>query len=284
MKNKLTLSDKVAIDNIDRTLKEYGEMLNDNEYRLTVAHMINSDFDEKGNIVRNPTNIGEEFDNIFIGKDITGANDQTDAQIISNFKAFAKKYNFNERLGNFESEENVLDQLRKHNTTTTEINNLIVKADKVGLPSDTFSKLLVTRSDIELNRRYNQAQLVTTADTLSKELSFLQNTMNETRKKVIDNSYKFINELADKYEDGENNSIKQAIDAYYVDNDKDFDSATSFMTAAEKSSFKEALDALHLNSGLNYRLGKQIQELLGMRDKIKEARNKAKDSEEKMLL
>lgn len=281
MKNKLTLSDKVAIDNIDRTLKEYGEMLNDNEYRLTVAHMINSDFDEKGNIVRNPTNIGEEFDNIFIGKDITGANDQTDAQIISNFKAFAKKYNFNERLGNFESEENVLDQLRKHNITTTEINNLIVKADKVGLPSDTFSKLLVTRSDIELNRRYNQAQLVTTADTLSKELSFLQNTMNETRKKVIDNSYKFINGLADKYKDGENNSIKQAIDAYYVDNDKDFDSATSFMTASEKSSFKEALDALHLNSGLNYRLGKQIQELLGMRDKIKEARNKAKDSEEK---
>lgn len=281
MKNKLTLSDKVAIDNIDRTLKEYGEMLNDNEYRLTVAHMINSDFDEKGNIVRNPTNIGEEFDNIFIGKDITGANDQTDAQIISNFKAFAKKYNFNERLGNFESEENVLDQLRKHNITTTEINNLIVKADKVGLPSDTFSKLLVTRSDIELNRRYNQAQLVTTADTLSKELSFLQNTMNETRKKVIDNSYKFINELADKYKDGENNSIKQAIDAYYVDNDKDFDSATSFMTASEKSSFKEALDALHLNSGLNYRLGKQIQELLGMRDKIKDARNKAKDSEEK---
>ena len=281
MKNKLTLSDKVAIDNIDRTLKEYGEMLNDNEYRLTVAHMINSDFDEKGNIVRNPTNIGEEFDNIFIGKDVTGANDQTDAQIISNFKAFAKKYNFNERLGNFESEENVLDQLRKHNTTTTEINNLIVKADKVGLPSDTFSKLLVTRSDIELNRRYNQAQLVTTADTLSKELSFLQNTMNETRKKVIDNSYKFINGLADKYNDGENNSIKQAIDAYYVDNDKDFDSATSFMTASEKSSFKEALDALHLNSGLNYRLGKQIQELLGMRDKIKDARNKAKDSEEK---
>lgn len=47
MKNKLTLSDKVAIDNIDRTLKEYGEMLSDNEYRLTVAHMINSDFDEK---------------------------------------------------------------------------------------------------------------------------------------------------------------------------------------------------------------------------------------------
>lgn len=281
MKNKLTLSDKVAIDNIDRTLKEYGEMLNDNEYRLTVAHMINSDFDEKGNIVRNPTDIGEEFDNIFIGKDITGANDQTDAQIISNFKAFAKKYNFNERLGNFESEENVLDQLRKHNTTTTEINNLIVKADKVGLPSDTFSKLLVTRSDIELNRRYNQAQLVTTADTFSKELSFLQNTMNETRKKVIDNSYKFINGLADKYNDGENNSIKQAIDAYYVDNDKDFDSATSFMTASEKSYFKEALDALHLNSGLNYRLGKQIQELLGMRDKIKDARNKAKDSEEK---
>ena len=281
MKNKLTLSDKVAIDNIDRTLKEYGEMLDDNEYRLTVAHMINSDFDEEGKLIKNPTNIGEEFDNIFTGKDSTGTNNQTDAQIIANFKAFAKKYNFNERLGNFESEENVLDQLNKHNINTTEINNLIVKADKVGLPSDTFSKLLVSRSDIELNRRYNQAQLITNSDTLSQELSFLQNTMNETRKKVIDKSYKLINELADKYKDEENNSIKQAVDAYYVDNDDDFDSATSFMTAAEKSSFKEALDALHLNSGLNYRLGKQIQDLLGMRDKIKDARNKAKDSEEK---
>lgn len=281
MKNKLTLSDKVAIDNIDRTLKEYSEMLDDNEYRLTIAHMINSDFDEEGNIIRNATNIGEEFDNIFTGKDVTGVNDQTDAQIVANFKAFAKKYNFNERLGNFESEENILDQLNKHNINTTEINNLIVKADKVGLPSDTFSKLLVSRSDIELNRRYNQAQLVTNADALSKELSFLQNTMNETRKKVIDKSYKLINELANKYKDEENNSIKQAIDAYYVDNNDDFDSSTSFMTAAEKSSFKEALDALHLNSGLNYRLGKQIQELLGMRNKIKEARNKAKDSEER---
>lgn len=281
MKNKLTLSDKVAIDNIDRTLKEYGEMLDDNEYRLTVAHMINSDFDEEGKLIKNPTNIGEEFDNIFTGKDSTGANNQTDAQIVANFKAFAKKYNFNERLGNFESEENVLDQLNKHNINTTEINNLIVKADKVGLPSDTFSKLLVSRSYIELNRRYNQAQLITNADTLSQELSFLQNTMNETRKKVIDKSYKLINELADKYKDEENNSIKQAVDAYYVDNDDDFDSATSFMTTAEKSSFKEALDALHLNSGLNYRLGKQIQRLLGMRDKIKDARNKAKDSEEK---
>ena len=281
MKNKLTLSDKVAIDNIDRTLKEYGEMLDDNEYRLTVAHMINSDFDEEGKLIKNPTNIGEEFDNIFTGKDSTRTNNQTDAQIIANFKAFAKKYNFNERLGNFESEENVLDQLNKHNINTTEINNLIVKADKVGLPSDTFSKLLVSRSDIELNRRYNQAQLITNSDTLSQELSFLQNTMNETRKKVIDKSYKLINELADKYKDEENNSIKQAVDAYYVDNDDDFDSATSFMTAAEKSSFKEALDALHLNSGLNYRLGKQIQDLLGMRDKIKDARNKAKDSEEK---
>lgn len=283
MKNKLTLSDKVAIDNIDRTLKEYSEMLDDNEYRLTVAHMINSDFDENGQIVRNATNIGEEFDNIFKGKDVTGAEKQTDAQIVANFKAFAKKYKFNERLANFESTDNVLDQLNKHNISTTEINNLIVKADKVGLPSDTFSKLLVTRSDIELNRRYNQAQLVTNADTLSQELSFLQNTMNETRKKVIDNSYKLINELADKYNDEQNKSIQNAVDAYYVDNNDDFDAATSFMTTSEKSSFKEALDILHLNSGLNYRLGKQIQELLNMRNKIKDARNKAKDSEDKTI-
>lgn len=283
MKNKLTLSDKVAIDNIDRTLKEYSEMLDDNEYRLAIAHMINSDFDENGQIVRNPTNIGEEFDNIFNGKDVTGTTEQNDAQIVSNFKAFAKKYKFDERLGNFESTDNVLDQLNKHNIITTEINNLIVKADKVGLPSDTFSKLLITRSDIELNRRYNQAQLVTNADTLSQELSFLQNTMNETRKKVIDNSYKLINELADKYKDEENSSIRQAVDAYYVDNDDDFDAATSFMTTSEKSSFKEALDVLHLNSGLNYRLGKQIQDLLDMRNKIKDARNKAKDSEDKTI-
>lgn len=65
--------------------------------------------------------------------------------------------------------------------------------------------------------------------------------MNETRKKVIDNSYKFINEFADKYKDEENNSIKEAIDAYYVDNDKDFDSATSFMTAAENHLLKKLL-------------------------------------------
>lgn len=52
------------------------------------------------------------------------------------------------------------------------------------------------------------------------------------------------------------------------------------MTNKEREAFKESLDALHLSSGLNYRLANTIQDSLILRTKIKAARNKANDGEE----
>ena len=104
--------------------------------------------------------------------------------------------------------------------------------------------------------------------------------MNEARKKVVDTSYKYIDDLADKYKDEENGNIRAAVDAYFNDEQNNFDDATSFMTNKEKEAFKESLDALHLSSGLNYRLANTIQDSLILRTKIKAARNKANDGEE----
>lgn len=104
--------------------------------------------------------------------------------------------------------------------------------------------------------------------------------MNEARKKVIDTSYKYIDDLADKYKDEENGNIRAAVNAYFNDEQDNFDDATSFMTNKEKEAFKESLDALHLSSGLNYRLANTIQGSLILRTKIKAARNKANDGEE----
>ena len=104
--------------------------------------------------------------------------------------------------------------------------------------------------------------------------------MNEARKKVIDTSYSYINDLADKYKDEENGNIRAAVNAYFNDEQDNFDDATSFMTNKEREAFKESLDALHLSSGLNYRLANTIQDTLILRTKIKDARNKANDGEE----
>ena len=100
-----------------------------------------------------------------------------------------------------------------------------------------LSDLILKQAELELSRRYDQAQVVNNETDLAAELSYKQNTMNEARKKVIDTSYKYIDDLADKYKDEENGNIRAAINAYFNDEQNNFDDATSFMTNKEREAF-----------------------------------------------
>lgn len=280
-KNRKTISDKVAIDNINRTINEYSDMLSNDELRLTTAVMLASERDEQGNLGRNSQDpLAKDYDDLFSGVDEKGVQ-LTDETIVRNFERFAKENGLSKRLAEFDSSSNVLNQIQTANNNITRINNLVKEADKEkNSTSIKLSDLILKQAELELSRRYDQAQVVNNETDLAAELSYKQNTMNEARKKVIDTSYKYIDDLADKYKDEENGNIRAAVNAYFNDEKNNFDDATSFMTNKEKEAFKESLDALHLSSGLNYRLANTIQDSLILRTKIKAARNKANDGEE----
>lgn len=280
-KNRKTISDKVAIDNINRTINEYSDMLSNDELRLTTAVMLASERDEQGNLGRNSQDpLAKAYDDLFSGVDEKGVQ-LTDETIIRNFERFAKENGLSKRLAEFDSSSNVLNQIQTANNNITRINNLVKEADKEKNSTGIkLSDLILKQAELELSRRYDQAQVVNNETDLAAELSSKQNTMNEARKKVIDTSYKYIDDLADKYKDEENGNIRAAVNAYFNDEQNNFDDATSFMTNKEREAFKESLDALHLSSGLNYRLANTIQDSLILRTKIKAARNKANDGEE----
>lgn len=280
-KNRKTISDKVAIDNMNRTINEYSDMLSNDELRLTTAVMLASERDDQGNLGRNSQDpLAKAYDNLFSGIDEKGVQ-LTDDAIVRNFERFANENGLSKRLAEFDSSSNVLNQIQTANNNITRINNLVKEADKEKNSTGIkLSDLILKQAELELTRRYDQAQVVNNETDLASELSYKQNTMNEARKKVIDTSYSYINDLADKYKDEENGNIRAAVDAYFNDEQDNFDDATSFMTNKEKEAFKESLDTLHLSSGLNYRLANTIQDTLILRTKIKDARNKANDGEE----
>lgn len=280
-KNRKTISDKVAIDNMNRTINEYSDMLSNDELRLTTAVMLASERDDQGNLGRNSQDLlAKAYDDLFSGVDEKGVQ-LTDDAIIRNFERFANENGLSKRLAEFDSSTNVLNQIQTANNNITRINTLVKEADKEKNSTGIkLSDLILKQAELELSRRYDQAQVVNNETDLAAELSYKQNTMNEARKKVIDTSYKYIDDLADKYKDEENGNIRAAVDAYFNDEQDNFDDATSFMTNKEKEAFKESLDALHLSSGLNYRLANTIQDTLILRTKIKDARNKANDGEE----
>uniref|UniRef100_A0AAU8MHF7 Uncharacterized protein n=1 Tax=Geladintestivirus 3 TaxID=3233135 RepID=A0AAU8MHF7_9CAUD len=280
-KNRKTISDKVAIDNINRTINEYSDMLSNDELRLTTAVMLASERDDQGNLGRNSQDpLAKAYDDLFSGVDEKGVQ-LTDDDIVRNFERFANENGLSKRLAEFDSSTNVLNQIQNANNNITRINNLVKKADEEKNSTGIkLSDLILKQAELELTRRYDQAQVINNETDLASELSFKQNTMNEVRKKVIDTSYSYINDLADKYKDEENGNIRAAVDAYFNDEQDNFDDATSFMTAKERYALRESLDALHLSSGLNYRLANTIQDALILRTKIKDARNKANDGEE----
>lgn len=276
---KNSISAKVSIDTINRQLKEYQEMLNEDDLRLVTSVMINNTMNDKHEVYRERTPIGEVFDNLLSGKNEKGEAINDD-EIIKGLKKFAEDNNLDERLAKFEDTENIASQINARVENSKVLNNRLVEADKIGSKNGSITKLLVSRSDAELQYRYLNGQIVKKIKTFNQEVSFINNTLNDARKEAIDNSYKTINELASKYDRTDSRVIRNAVGAYYNDDTEGFNKVTSELTEAERNNLREALDVLDLSNNLNNRLGVQVQEMLDINKRIEEARNKAKDNEE----
>lgn len=264
------ISTKVAVDNINKLMNKYQDMIDTNSLRYALHEALQGAYNDEGKVQSFSNQASTTLANLLSGTSNSGVllNDES---IISGLKNFAEKFSVSPRIAEFENPTDIVNQVREHGTYLRRINQKLQATDKIGVngTDGTLSALLVNKTALELRRAYNESKMVNNADELATEISFMNNTMNEGRKKAIDSAYETITKLSDKYgNDKFATRIGDAIGAYYQRSKDDIDSILDFMNEDDKSALNDALDVLNLTKGKNYRLGEQIQGFLSLRQDI----------------
>ena len=264
------ISTKVAIDNINKLMNKYQDMIDTNSLRYALHEALQGAYNAEGKVQSFTNQASTTLANLLSGKSNSGLF-LDDKEIISSLKNFAEKFSVSPRIAEFENPTDIVNQVREHGEYLRKINKKLQSTDKIGVngTDGTLSALLVNKTALELRRAYNESKIVNNADELATEISFMNNTMNEGRKKAIDSAYETITKLSDKY--GSNMfaaRIGDAIGAYYQRSKDDINSILYFMSEDDKSAFNDALDVLNLTKGKNYYLGEQLQGFLKLRQDI----------------
>lgn len=264
------ISTKVAVDNINKLMNKYQDMIDTNSLRYALHEALQGAYNDEGKVQSFSNQASTTLANLLSGTSNSGVllNDES---IISGLKNFAEKFSVSPRIAEFENPTDIVNQVREHGTYLRRINQKLQATDKIGVngTDGTLSALLVNKTALELRHAYNESKVVNNADELATEISFMNNTMNEGRKKAIDSAYETITKLSDKYgNDKFAARIGDAIGAYYQRSKDDIDSILDFMNEDDKSALNDALDVLNLTKGKNYRLGEQIQGFLSLRQDI----------------
>ena len=264
------ISTKVAVDNINKLMNKYQDMIDTNSLRYALHEALQGAYNDEGKVQSFTNQASTTLANLLSGKSNSGVL-LNDTDIILGLKNFAEKFSVSPRIAEFENPTDIVNQVREHGTYLRRINQKLQATDKIGVngTDGTLSALLVNKTALELRRAYNESKIVNNADELATEISFMNNTMNEGRKKAIDSAYETITKLSDKYgNDKFAARIGDAIGAYYQRSKDDIDSILDFMNEDDRAAFNDALDVLNLTKGKNYRLGEQIQGFLRLRQDI----------------
>lgn len=265
-----SISTKVAVDNINKLMNKYQDMIDTNSLRYALHEALQGAYNDEGKVQSFTNQASTTLANLLSGKSNSGVL-LNDENIISSLKKFAEKFSVSPRIAEFENPTDIVNQVREHGEYLRKINQKLQATDKIGVngTDGTLSALLVNKTALELRRAYNESKIISNADELSTEISFMNNTMNEGRKKAIDSAYETITKLSDKYgNDKFAARIGDAIGAYYQRSKDDIDSILDFMNEDDRAAFNDALDVLNLTKGKNYRLGEQIQDFLSIRQSI----------------
>ena len=264
------ISSKVAVDNINKLMKKYQDMIDTNTLRYSLHEALQGAYNDEGKVESFSNQASTTLANLLSGKKNNGLQ-LNDDEIVKELKNFAEKFSVSPRIAEFENPTDIVTQIREHGSYLRNINQKLQATDNVGVngTNGTLSALLVNKTALELRRAYNESKMVNNADELATEISFINNTMNEGRKKAIDSAYETITKLSDKYgNDKFAARIGDAVGAYYQRSKDDIDSILDFMNEDDKTAFNDALDVLNLTKGKNYRLGEQLQNFLSLRQDI----------------
>lgn len=264
------ISTKVAVDNINKLMNKYQDMIDTNTLRYSLHEALQGAYNDEGKVESFSNQASTTLANLLSGKKNNGLLLNDDA-IVRELKNFAEKFSVSPRIAEFENPTDIVNQVIEHGNYLRKINQRLQATDKVGVngTDGTLSALLVNKTALELRRAYNESKMVNNADELATEISFMNNTMNEGRKKAIDSAYETITKLSDKYDNDKFAArIGDAVGAYYQRSKDAIDSILDFMNEDDRAAFNDALDVLNLTKGKNYRLGEQLQGFLSLRQDI----------------
>lgn len=238
-----SLSNEIAIDEINKQIYKIEDQLSDEELIYSTGIALQYKLDEKGRTIRDADQ-SEAYayqDAIIVNRA------ESDKGTVINLPGF-EYLSPRSRKVLTDAEKGVYDTLTYDTDTSfSDLSSI----------SPELNSLYQTKAALELNNLENKTNLVRTVYEVRQQASFLNNTMNEARAKAIDNSNKTILDLYNKYEVGKtvNYGIRDAI--YDIVHGRDL--SYSNYTDEEKQALKDAVEVLQLTKPQNQELNENLE-------------------------
>lgn len=283
---KTDISQAVALDNINKNIAAVQAQLTPDYLREAIRTGITAFHDEKGVLKFKPNEgASKELKDIMSLNlnDAEGNEDATKrADYFKRLDEYATKHNIIGELSKYSDELSIAEQNKAFEDNRRKANQVLTAADEFGIPGvvgKNFTDLLVDKAIAEVNRDYLRSKQVKNREDIASELSFLNQTLNDARFKVVNQSFDTVKDIAKRNKDNRD-AIINAVGAYYNQDFENYDNFVSILNDKDKANLKESLDALHLSGNLNYRFGEQIQEMLGKDDLFEDTKPAATQAQE----
>lgn len=283
---KTDISQAVALDNINKNIAAVQEQLTPDYLREAIRTGITAFHDEKGVLKFKPNEgASKELKDIMSLNlnDAEGNEDATKrADYFKRLDEYATKHNIIRELSKYSDELSIADQNKAFENNRRKANQVLTAADEFGIPGvvgKNFTDLLVDKAIAEVNRDYLRSKQVKNREDIASELSFLNQTLDDARIKVVNQSFDTVKDIAKRNKDNRD-AIINAVGAYYNQDFENYDNFVSILNDKDKANLKESLDVLHLSGNLNYRFGEQIQEMLGKDDLFEDTKPAAAQAQE----
>nr|DAR58560.1 MAG TPA: PolyVal ADP-Ribosyltransferase [Crassvirales sp.] len=238
-----SLSNEIAIDEINKQIYKIEDQLSNEELIYATGIALQYKLDEKGKIVRDSdqSDAYAYQDAIIVNR---AESDKGNVIDLPGFKYLSPR----SRKVLTDAEKGIYDTLTYDTDTSfSDLSSI----------SPELNSLYQTKAALELNNLENKTNLVRTVYEVRQQASFLNNTMNEARAKAIDNSNKTILDLYNKYEVGKiiNYGIRDAIYDIVHGHDLNY----SNYTDEEKQALKDAVEVLQLTKPQNQELYENLE-------------------------
>lgn len=283
---KTDISQAVALDNINKNIAAVQAQLTPDYLREAIRTGIIAFHDENGVLKFKPNEgASKELKDIMSLNlnDAEGNEDATKrADYFKRLDEYATKHNIVGELSKYSDDLSIAEQNKAFEDNRRKANQVLTAADEFGIPGvvgKNFTDLLVDKAIAEVNRDYLKSKQVKNREDIASELSFLNQTLDDARVKVVNQSFDTVKDIAKRNKDNRD-AIINAIGAYYNQDFENYDNFVSVLNDKDKSDLKESLDALHLSGNLNYRFGEQIQEMLAKDDLFEDTKPAATQAQE----
>lgn len=269
---KTDISQAVSLDNINKNIAAIQAQLTPDYLREAIRTGITAFHDENGVLKFKPNEGASKELKDIMSLDLTDAEGNEDAtkraDYLKRLDEYATKHNIIGELSKYSDELSIAEQNKAFEDNRRKANQVLTDADEFGIPGvvgKNFTDLLVDKAIAEVNRDYLRSKQVKNREDIASELSFLNQTLDDARVKVVNKSFDTVKDIAKRNKDNRD-AIINAVGAYYNQDFENYDNFVSILNDKDKADLKESLDALHLSGNLNYRFGEQIQEMLAKDD------------------